>query len=649
VNNLLHEPAVKGIVVNSRDITERRQTEEALRQSEARYRAVIEQTIEGIYLGAADTKRVLESNAAFQRILGYTAEELRGMRIHDFVAHDRENIDSVFHSVLDKGHRFIGERRYRRKDGSEVEVESSATVISYGDKEVLCTVVRDVTKRREAEEVLKQSEERFRALTQNSSDFITLLRANGSVRYQGPSVERILGYRPEEMVGDNVFHYVHPEDLRRVEMAFAEGLKDPRRRPSAEYRFRHKDGWWVWLESVGTNLLDDPRVGEYVVNSRDITERKHAEEALRESEAKYRLLVEQTPAITYVEAIDEEEPEHNILYVSPQIEELLGYSPEEWMANPALWAGLLHPDDRERVLSEDARTEETGEPFSVEYRGFTKDGSLVWLYDEAVLVRDDSGRPLYWQGVKYDITERKKAEEELREANRRLKELAVLKADFTAMVAHELDTPLAVIRGYAEMLATGELEPAEQSRALAKIDAETEVLNTLVADVRAAASLEQEDFSIEAQRVPVRALLDAAARFGATLPGNHLLVTENAADERVWADPHRVGQVLRNLLSNAANYSSDGTPIELRAKPSETPGHVRIEVADCGPGIHPDDVSCVFEKFGRGRDQYGRKVQGTGLGLYLSRRIMQAHGSDLTLDQAPESGAVFAFELETAR
>ncbi len=245
--------------------------------------------------------------------------------------------------------------------------------------------------------------------------------------------------------------------------------------------------------------------------------------------------------------------------------------------------------------------------------------------------------------------ERKKAEQELQEANRRLKELAVLKADFTAMTAHELHTPLAVIRGYAEMLATGELEPAEQSRAFAKIEAEADLLNTLVADVAAAAAVEREDFVIEPQRVRTRGLLDAAAGFGATLPGNHPLVTEITADELVWADPHRVGQVLRNLVSNAAKYSPDGTPIELRAKPGKSPGRVRIEVADCGPGIHPDDVSHVFEKFGRGRDRYGRKVQGVGLGLYLSRRIIQVHGSDLTLNSGSEGGSVFSFELNGMR
>jgi diguanylate cyclase (GGDEF)-like protein/PAS domain S-box-containing protein len=267
---------------------------------------------------------------------------------------------------------------------------------------------------------VRRGEERFRAMTQNSSDLVTLLRADGTIRYQSPSVERIVGYRPEELIGQNVFDYVHLNDLSRVEMAFAEGLKEPKRRPQAEYRFRHKDGSWRWLESVGSNLLGHPGVGEYVVNSRDVTERKEAEEALREAEERYRTLVEQIPAITYIDRADgSDEP----LYTSPQIEKMLGYTPEEWRENK-LWPKCLHPDDRERVLAADERFEAGGEPFSEEYRLIAKDGSVVWVREEAVLVKDELGNPLFWQGVLFDITDQKRAEEELRESEERLRRLA---------------------------------------------------------------------------------------------------------------------------------------------------------------------------------------------------------------------------------
>lgn len=234
---------------------------------------------------------------------------------------------------------------------------------------------------------------------------------------------------------------------------------------------------------------------------------------------------------------------------------------------------------------------------------------------------------------------------------RRMRELAVLKADFTAMVAHELASPLAAIRGYADMLSTGKLSTERRARILDEIRAEADRLNALVADVRAAAAVERADFSVRIVPVDLDILLADAAAYASTLPGAHPLTTKISARGRVLADADRIGQVLRNLLDNAATYSPEGAPIELRATPAgstnDAAKRVRIEVADRGPGIRPDDLGRIFEKFGRGKTD--EEVAGTGLGLYLSMRIVRAHGSEITVDSGPGQGSVFAFDLETAR
>jgi diguanylate cyclase (GGDEF)-like protein/PAS domain S-box-containing protein len=267
---------------------------------------------------------------------------------------------------------------------------------------------------------VRHSEERYRALTQNSSDLVTVIKTSGIVRYQSPAIERMLGYSQEELLGQNAFDYVHPDDLRRVKLAYDEGLKDPGLHPSAEYRFRHKEGSWRWLESVGTNLIREPGVGGYVINSRDITRRKEAEDRLREAEKRYRMLVERIPAITYIQEIRRNSA---TVYVSPQVMDIMGYTPEECTSTPDFWIRILHPDDREAVLAEDQRTNETGEPFVMEYRRFAKDGRLVWIRDEATLVRNEVGEPLYWLGVQIDITERKRAETRLGDAEQRFRTL----------------------------------------------------------------------------------------------------------------------------------------------------------------------------------------------------------------------------------
>jgi diguanylate cyclase (GGDEF)-like protein/PAS domain S-box-containing protein len=257
---------------------------------------------------------------------------------------------------------------------------------------------------------LRHSEGRYRALTQKSSDLVTLMEPSGIVRYESPAIEWMLGYSSEELIGKNAFDYVYPDDLQRVKKAFDEGVNDPARVPSEEYRFRHKDGSWRWLESVGTNLIEEPGVGAYVINSRDITRRKETEERLMAAEKRYRTLVEQIPAVTYIDPVDAPDTS---LYTSPQIERMLGYTPEEWRTEK-LWPECLHPDDRERILAADKRFEAGGEePFSEEYRLLARDGSVVWVREEAVLLKDEAGEPLYWQGVFYDLTERKALEERL--------------------------------------------------------------------------------------------------------------------------------------------------------------------------------------------------------------------------------------------
>jgi diguanylate cyclase (GGDEF)-like protein/PAS domain S-box-containing protein len=208
-------------------------------------------------------------------------------------------------------------------------------------------------------------------------------------------------------MGRSGFELLHSGDLSRAQEAFAETVRSPSLTQMIGLRMRHRDGSWRDVEVAATNLLDDPSVRGIVLNWRDVTERKRTEEALRETEARYRTLVEQIPAVTYIER-----PDGGSVYTSPQIEAMLGYATEEWLPSE-MWAKRLHPDDRERVLAADERSKANGEPFSEEYRMLAKDGSVVWIRDEATVVRDEGGHPLLWQGVWWEITERKQAEERL--------------------------------------------------------------------------------------------------------------------------------------------------------------------------------------------------------------------------------------------
>jgi PAS domain S-box-containing protein len=172
-----------------------------------------------------------------------------------------------------------------------------------------------------------------------------------------------------------------------------------------ENEFTYPDGSKGWFE-----LSIQPMLEGIFILSLDITERKRAEVALQEAEVRYRSLVEQIPAIVYTDSATQI---GQTLYINPQLKTIVGYGPEEWLADNDLWLKIMHPDDHDRVLAEYTCANETGEPFHAEYRMITRDSRIVWIRDEATLTRDPSGHPLFWQGIMLDITERKRAEEEL--------------------------------------------------------------------------------------------------------------------------------------------------------------------------------------------------------------------------------------------
>ncbi|HEX2739240.1 MAG TPA: PAS domain S-box protein, partial [Rubrobacter sp.] len=304
-----------------------------------------------------------------------------------------------------------------------VEVEVGVSVISYAGMDVICAVLRDITERKRVEEALRSSESRLAAAQRlvHVGSWEHLLEEDRL--HWSDELYRIFGFAPGafDPTYETLMERIHPEDRGLLQRTVREAVRD-RKQPALVCRIVRPDG-----EVRVVQFQYEIEYGEGGAAVRmsgalqDITERKRTEEALRDAEARFRTLVEQIPATTYVE-----EPSgkgKTLTYMSPQYEAMLGYTPEEGMSHPEHWLELMHPEDRERVLAEDRRTDETGEPFAAEYRMFAAEGSVVWIRDEALLVRDDKDRPLFWQGVMLDITGRKEAETKLREAEERYRTL----------------------------------------------------------------------------------------------------------------------------------------------------------------------------------------------------------------------------------
>ena len=266
-------------------VAELQESEKALRESEERFRASFEQAAVGI-AHVSLLSRWTKVNDRLCQILGYTKEEMLRLGFQE-ITHP-EDLDADFgqfkEALSSKLRTYSIEKRYIRKDGRNVWVNQTLSVVrdASGRPAYFICVVEDVTDRKRAEESLRRSEEQFRSLVQNTSDIISVCDADGTILYQSPSVEKVLGFRPEEMVGKNAFDYVHPEDAKWI-LSLSQLARDAKFGQHMEFRFRHKDGSWRHLEVISDDLLGNPSVGGIIVSARDVTERKRTNEALRRS------------------------------------------------------------------------------------------------------------------------------------------------------------------------------------------------------------------------------------------------------------------------------------------------------------------------------------------------------------------------------
>ena len=309
---------------------------------------------------------------------------------------DRERVLGAWRAMAATGGTFAEEYRLRRADGTWVWVREETSAVLRGGRLRCDGVFIDISAQRAAERARVDAEERFRTLVEQLPA-VTYIEEpeTGRNLYISPQIEAIYGVPPEAWLADPHLWEtrLHPEDRDRV---LAENAAIEADEWTSEYRSIDRDGATIWLHNAARLVRDEdgePRFWLGIVS--DVTERRAAEQQLRDAEERYRHLVEQMPVAVYTDAVDELS---TAVYISPRYEELTGYSPEERLADPGLWAAILHPDDRERVLTESERTNVTGDPFDMEYRVIRKDGGIAWLHDHASLVTGPDGVPI-WQGV----------------------------------------------------------------------------------------------------------------------------------------------------------------------------------------------------------------------------------------------------------
>ncbi len=402
---------VNGLVVLTADSTERKRIEAALQESEQQYRSVVDNIKEVIFqTDAAGLWMFL--NPAWTEITGFTVAESIGTEFLNYVhPEDRQRNLELFRPLIEREKEYCRhEIRYLTKDGGFRWIEVYARLTLAADGTVIGTTgtLNDITERKRAEAALQRSEEYFRALTEHASDIISIVEEDGTRRYISPSVKRILGYKPEELIGMNAFALMHPDDVRNLSGFFNSKKDEPGFVASRELRYRHKDGSWHILETTASNLLNNPAVAGIILNSRDITERKRAEAALRESEERYRELVENANDIIYAYDLT-----GRFTSINGAGERVTGYTREEILRMDI--ADVVAPEHLEEARRRIAKIVAGGAPSAYEFELIAKDGSRVALEINSRLNRHGSVA-VSIEGIARDITYRRQAETALRQS-----------------------------------------------------------------------------------------------------------------------------------------------------------------------------------------------------------------------------------------
>ncbi|HEX8234365.1 MAG TPA: PAS domain S-box protein [Abditibacteriaceae bacterium] len=374
---------------------------EKLRADQSRLRAMVEHSYDLVYL-IDESGTILSCNPATLRF-GYTPEEVVGTNAFDYVhPDDVTKLRAEFYEALQGGQATIGVFRCRCANGEWRWVESVGTN-QLDDPAAGAIVIntRDVTERVHAEHAARESEKRFRSMVQNGSDMIGLLSRDGTYLYVSDSVERILGYRPEELVGRSAFEFIHADEATALQKRFGSLLEGNETKFEA-FRFRTRSGDWRWVETVLTNLFDDPHVQAMVANSRDITERMRAVEAVEQSENRFRTIVE-----TSREGIWMLNETGHTTYVNERMAEMLGYTIEEMMGH-SLFEFMDETAEVEAHTNFERRQQGISEQHDFRFRH--KDGHDVWTIIATSPLPTLNGQFTGTLGMITDITERKQAE-----------------------------------------------------------------------------------------------------------------------------------------------------------------------------------------------------------------------------------------------
>ncbi|MFM7505089.1 MAG: PAS domain S-box protein, partial [Rubrivivax sp.] len=603
---------------------------------------LVERTEQGIWFIDAQ-QRTTDANPAMCRLLGLPLEQLRGRPVWDFVDDDGAGRFREAMAWRQLGVAEAYEITLRAADGTRRHCVNNATPLTDEQGTLIGAVGlwTDVSALKQAEQRLAEQSQALSLTLESLHEGVFTSGRDGRVLVWNQRLLELLDLPQSLMATRPDIEAVRRFQIERGDFDHDPDFRDTVRNQvmavrNTRYRRRTRDGRLLEVESR------DAPDGCLVRTYRDVTADASAAEALRLSEQRFRLMADAAPALIWQGDAEGRPQWFNQRWLS-----LTGRTLADELQRP--WTERLHPDDLERSREIFWHAVRAEQAFEAEFRVRCADGRIVWVADHGTVRLDAGGRFEGFTCYGWDITERKAAQQALAAARDEAERLSRAKSEFLSRMSHELRTPLNAVLGFAQLLAGDTAEPLapHQRERVNELQRGGAHLLDLINDVLDLARIEAGALRLQLRPVDLakaarecQALIaDTMARHGVTL---QLLPCASA---RVRADPTRLRQVLLNLLSNAAKYNRPGGTARLSwARDGD---HLRVQLQDEGPGLQPGQLARLFTPFDRLGAEHGAQ-EGTGIGLALTRWLVEHMDGRIGVDSAPGAGSTFWFELRAA-
>jgi len=619
-----------------------------LRESELLFRTMVETASEGI-VRLDEQSAIAYVNDTMANMLGYVPEEMLDRQIMAFLfPEDRETFGSLLgkHTAGTSGR---SEQRFQGRNGEEIWTLASASAL-YDEvgKSIGCFgMFTDITERKRVEEALLQNRERLQLALDAANDGLWDWRLDTGEAYFSPRYYTMLGYEPDEFPAgfESFSALLHPDDLSLITETVQSQLMTSETN-AFEIRMRAKSGEWKWI-LTRSRVVDRDSSGRptrLAGTHTDITERKRTEADLRESEERYRSVI-QNMHDTYYRT----DAEGRLVMFSPSVLHLLGYDSMDEVLGHKAEEFYATPGGR-RIFLEKLSAEGVLRDYEVPL--VRKDGSVLLVATTSSYYRDKAGNILGVEGIFRDISDQKRAEEALTEAKDAADAANRAKSEFLANMSHEIRTPLNGIVGMLQLLSSSDLDEVQKRYAQAAIQSSQRLTN-LLGDILDLSRIEARKFELELKAFALADVLESVETLYRAPAGQKGVALRLHVDpdlpKYLSGDEHRLRQVLFNLVGNAVKFTKSGeisVEVEGLMPRSTTRCRVRFVISDTGEGIPFDKLDQAFQMFTQVEGSLSRSHQGAGLGLAIVRHLVTLMGGPgIDVSSGVGQGTTFSFVL----